>query len=162
MKFQDHWKHNQKRDKMKVTGIVTKKSASKFGGESIVVNGAYYNSKFSIKCNEGDVVEFDDGGKNYCQKLKVVSSVGAPTKKAEMPTTTSRDRSIIRQNSLAHATSMYTSMLASGDYEAKNTENLKACAKEIVEIARIFEEYSAGDEDKPVGTIPADKDFNDE
>lgn len=146
---------------MKVTGTVTKKLPSKFGGESIIVNGAYYNSKFSIKCNEGDTVEFDDGGKNYCQKLKVLSSTGAGATKSATPAiSANKERSIVRQNALRHAAVLMAQALSG---TALHDFDVDAIAEKTIELAIKFEAYSSGDNDSAVaGHAVADKDFNDE
>ena len=58
-----------------VTGKVEAKS-NKFGKFAILVNDTWYSSKFEIKAERGDEVEFDDGGSKWCQKLKVISGGG--------------------------------------------------------------------------------------
>lgn len=58
-----------------VQGVVAAVS-TKFGKFSINVNDTWYNTKQeyapSILPDKGDSVEFDDGGKNYLKKLKIV------------------------------------------------------------------------------------------
>ena len=122
----------------KVTGVVSKHEQNKFGGFSIVVNGNYYNSKFEIKCKVGDAVEFDDGGKNYCSKLKVVaagataSSAGTGATKAH----SGRDTSIVRQNALRHATQAVCNAVGMAG-EASDVEYVER----IIAMARQFEDY---------------------
>jgi hypothetical protein len=119
----------------KVTGVVTKHDKNKFGGWSIVVDGNYYNSKFEIKCGVGDNVEFDDGGKNYCSKLRVLSK-GAPVATPKPAGGSSnRDTSIVRQNALRHATAAVT---AHGGTVDQPDELIAA---RIIAMAKVFEAY---------------------
>ena len=142
-----------------VTGTVGAMS-NKYDKFSIVVDDVWYSSKFEIPCKAGDVVSFDNGDKKWCRQLKVTSagsgaapsgggggyakSAGAPTaayKPAFPIGIDTKDRSIVRQNSLAHATNLYTSTLTVG--EGITEEDALA----IVDLARIFEDYSSGDGD---------------
>ena len=63
-----------------VTGQVEAIS-TKYGKFSIMVNDNWYGTKAewapSPQPNRGDVVEFDDGGKNYLKKLRIKSSGGS-------------------------------------------------------------------------------------
>lgn len=52
-------------------------------------------------------------------------------------------RSIVRQNALGHSTSLITSLVSDGRYESYDAETI---AEHIVGVARIFEEYSCGDD----------------
>ena len=140
-----------------VTGVVGAMS-NKFDKFSIVVNDVWYSSKYEIACNRGDTVEFDDGDKKYCQRLKVVgsgwgaaapSSGGSPTPRAAPAVgfpvgVNTKDRSIVRQNSLAHAARITAAELTSSGLTFDGGE---AAAKYVVDMARIFEDYSAGDSD---------------
>lgn len=149
-------------------GIVNGKveaMSNKFGKFSILVNEKWYSSKFEINASRGDVVEFDDGGRNYAQKLRVVGgSAGAsqpeapansgPTRSAApgFPVGTStKDRSIVRQNSLAHATNLVTTtmtkILVELPEDFDGVEKLvETYAKLTIDVARMYEDYSAGDE----------------
>lgn len=53
------------------------------------------------------------------------------------------ERSIIRQNSLGHATEMV-------NFYGTDAKTSAECAAEIIEIARMFEAYSAGDLDREI------------
>lgn len=153
-----------------VTGVIEAKS-NKFGKFSILLdNGTWYSSKFEIKGEKGDTVEFDDGGKNYCQKLRVVgggsasapSSSGGggstytPAAKAKpgfpVPVDT-KDRSIVRQNALAHATNIWKTLMEKQPpvdkvMTDKEVEKfLEKSANMINDIAIIFESYTSGDAD---------------
>ena len=143
-----------------VSGVVGAMS-NKFDKFSIVVDDVWYSSKFEIPCKAGDTVTFDNGDKKWCRQLKVVSAGsggGAPApsggggyvkaapaaayKPAFPIGIDTKDRSIVRQNSLAHATKLYTDGMA--ESLGKVTEE---DAVAIVELARIFEDYSSGDGD---------------
>lgn len=134
----------------KVSGVVDWAGENKFGGFSIRMDGNYYNSKFPIKCEVGDSVEFDSGttGK-YCNKLRVVSSGGGGSR----PATTGGgrrgsfpidkadgQRSIIRQNALARAVEL-VALFPDG------IEDRDAAAAESVRIAIELERFTAGDLD---------------
>ena len=136
-----------------VSGVVKAKS-NKYDKHSILIDNAWYNSKFEINCEKGDMVEFqtpDD--KKWCQGLKVVgagnlaaapSATGytAASKATAFPIAhDARERSIVRQNSLAHAVGVlpyvgFTDVLDD-----------KGLADRVVDIARVFEEYSTGTAD---------------
>lgn len=140
-----------------VTGVIEAKSGkSSYGTYGIMVGGKWYNSKYEVKANKGDEVEFDDGGKNYCNKLKVLSGGGggattaAPTAsrsysrgKFPIPTDDGQ-RSIIRQNSLTNAVNFMASVM---DYAAAQ-EHMDDAIATVVDVARVFESYSAGDLDR--------------
>lgn len=146
-----------------VTGLV-EASSDKFNKFSVLVNGTWFSSKYPIPCVTGDTIEFDSGptGK-YCQKAKVLTAGSAApaansTGKSAAPTNAARDRSIIRQNSLTHACRI---VLDNGIAvtELITTDEL---AEEVIRIARMFEAYSSGDEDVPVGPqFETDKEFVD-
>lgn len=137
----------------KVTGVVDWAGENKFGGHSIRIDGNYYNSKFPIKCEVGDSVEFDSGttGK-YCNKLKVTGSGGGTsTSSAPTPMAGRRgsfpiakedgQRSIIRQNALARAVEL-VALFPDG------IEDRTAAAAEAVRIAIELEKFTAGDLDE--------------
>lgn len=142
-----------------VQGVVGAMS-NKFDKFSIVVDDVWYSSKFEIPCKAGDTVTFDNGDKKWCRGLKVISagsggaspapsggggyakSAPAAAYKPAFPIgIDTKDRSIVRQNSLAHATSLYNAC-AGGMGPASEEDAMK-----IVELARIFEDYSSGDGD---------------
>ena len=138
-----------------VNGVVEWAGNNKFGGFSIRVDGNFYNSKYEIKCNVGDTVEFDAGtsGK-YCNKLRVLSSSGeapsaAPAKKAHSPggsrgvfpiPKTDGQRSIIRQNALARAVEVIALM-------PEGMESREDIAAEAIRLAMEIERYTTGDLD---------------
>lgn len=128
----------------KVSGVIEAYS-NKFDKFSILVNDTWYSSKFEIKAQKGDTVEFDDGGKKWCQKLRVIASGGSShigEGASAKPTNAGRDRAIIRQNALGHA----TALVVAGNYD-----DIDEAANKVIELARKFEAYSSGDEDVPVG-----------
>ena len=143
-----------------VNGVVAAMS-NKYDKFSVCVDDVWYSSKFEIPCSRGDTVTFDNGDKKWCRQLKVVAAGGggsapapsgggysAPTgapKAAYKPAfpigIDTKDRSIVRQNSLAHATNLYVHSMTEGDGVTE------ADAQNIVDLARIFEDYSSGDGD---------------
>lgn len=147
-----------------VTGKVEAKS-NKFGKFAILVNDTWYSSKFEIKAERGDEVEFDDGGSKWCQKLKVVgagsgggsASSGGPRTasggsfRGTFPVpATDGTRSIVRQNSLTNATSLLNASLPplDGKLSADQVEKtMEIRAAMAIDIARMFESYSTGDID---------------
>ena len=144
-----------------VNGVVKAKSANKFGF-GVMVNDKWYNSKFEINCDKGDEVEFDDGGKAYVRDLKVTKGGGGTTSsgggsvaskgsggagyaRGAFPIPTNDgSRAIVRQNSITNAVALYTHVV--GDV-VNNPEELENIAYSIINMARIFEKYSAGDID---------------
>ena len=143
-----------------INGVVKAKSANKFGF-GIMVDDKWYNSKFEISCAKGDEVEFDDGGKAYIRDLKVTkggsgvaaSSGGSMVNKGTTGTSYARgvfplaandgSRSIVRQNSITNAVNLFEHLMID-KLELSGMEDL---AYSVINIARIFEKYSAGDID---------------
>lgn len=135
-----------------VTGVVEAKSKTKFG-YGILVTGKWHNSKYEIRCEKGDTVEFDDGGKNYCNKLKVISSgdVGGATVTPIKSGGGSRgsfpigaldgQRSIIRQNAVTNA----NTFLGNVGYPTKAAR--EAQLELLLDTARAIEAYTTGDLD---------------
>lgn len=129
--------------------------SNKYGKHSILVGGKWYSSKFEIKAEKGDTVEFDDKDKGYVNALKVVGSGGgSPARSSYSGRGSSapgfpvaldtKDRSIVRQNSLSNAVRLVTDLYAKSADEEKELEEL---ANLCVSVARVFEAYSAGDDD---------------
>lgn len=134
-----------------VTGTVKVCKPSKFGWGLLLEEdeSKWYNSKFEIKASTGDNVTFDDGGKNYVNKLKVNtggvvakagSSSTAPAKMHLLPVPLDNSRAIIRQNALTNARELYTTC-------APALPEMDVQAARIIAIARIFENYTSGDAD---------------
>lgn len=143
-----------------VKGVVEAKS-NKYDKYSILVNGNWYSSKYEIRAEKGDTVEFDDGGdgKKYARKVRVVSEAGSGESTSSNSGNSrtpgfpvgvdTKDRSIVRQNSLSHAVQMVIGMTIPAPYDSweEREEATKLFATLIVETARIFEDYSSGDGD---------------
>lgn len=135
-----------------VTGVVEAIS-TKYDKFGILVNDKWYDTKFPPvpAPNRGDEVTFDDGGKKYINKLRITSAGSSPAKVSTGGSTMkaggfpvdplARERSIIRQNALAHATNVVTSFDPKGSTDAE-------LAERILVVARMFERYSAGDLDR--------------
>ena len=140
-----------------VTGTIEAMSGkSAYGTYGILVDGTWYNSKFPISANKGDEVEFDNGGKKYVNKLKVVSAgAGGETAPKTTPRSTggySRGKfpvakddgqiAIIRQNALTNACNLFTETMEVGTQIDDET------VATIIGIARTFESYTSGDVDR--------------
>lgn len=155
---------------MKERGIVTYSDKNKFGGWSLQIDskpGAWFNTKFTCAAKVGDEVEFDSGSTGkYINGLKVLSGGNtADTTKGPAYTPPKpgfpidpldKQRSIIRQNSLAHAVELVDGalpMVVDGlDDASVITDNVRdallARAELVVKVARKFESYSSGDSDR--------------
>ena len=154
-----------------INGTVEAKSFNvKYGSYGMLIAGKWYNSKYEIKAEKGDEVEFDDGGKNYIKGLKVVSSGGASTTStASGPSTSARSsgsgygnrgkfpiakddgqRSIIRQNSLARS---IEALKAANMFDGMDPNDMVST---IISTARLFEAYSAGDIDREAADLISD------
>lgn len=149
-----------------IRGTVKGKSATKFG-HGINVNDKWYNSKYPIPCEKGDEVEFDDGDKNYANKVKVVvpaSGGGSKGSSATSSTGAARTssasasggyrgvfpipandgaRSIVRQNSVTNAVNLLKDFAVAG-------ADIDTLVVKVLDIARTFERYSAGDIDAEI------------
>lgn len=149
-----------------VKGTIKVKSSKFAPKESILLeenDGVWYSSKFGIKADRGDYVEFDDGGGKMCKNLRVLNGSGgsappannttykAPSGGFPVPYNT-KDRSIVRQNSLTHATTLVTKLMeVQGLKPAEDDDTFKeyldTWADAVEYVARKFESYSAGDEE---------------
>lgn len=151
-------------------------------GKRMQVDGSWYSAFSTTQMPPGGVTRGDWVEFTYVEKGEFKNIKGSVTKSAapaSRPTTgaapsTERkytdakgfvikefpvpplhpDRSIIRQNSLSHATTLVDK---SGDewmeqFYAKNSRypNLEDYAEKVIDIARMFEAYSTGDLDKEV------------
>lgn len=143
-----------------VTGTVEAYS-NKFDKHSILVNGKWYSSKFEIKAEKGDTVEFDDGGKSYVRKCKVVGKAGSGstspaaasagfsrTPGFPVPVDT-KDRSIVRQNAVKVAAEIVNFTTVSPTFKTweEREEVTQKFAELVVATARVIEDYTAGDSD---------------
>lgn len=137
-----------------VTGVVEAYSKTKYG-YGILVDGNWYNSKYEIKAEKGDEVSFEDGGKTYCQKLKVINGGGGSTSASKPAGKThfskgvfpipanDGQRAILRQNALTNSVNLFCHN-TEGTLEDIDSETIQ----KIVEVARAFEAFTAGDIDK--------------
>lgn len=146
---------------MTISGIVEVKAATgKMAGKSIKVGEDWYTVKFPSALagiEKGDYVTFE-----YTTNGSFNNITGKPTKatppastpvKAYTPTAAggrsfpvpalAPERSIIRQNSLGHA----CTVLRDRGYETDTCEEYASAA---IEVARMFEAYSAGDLDADI------------
>ena len=132
---------------MNVTGqveeIISREVETKFGVKpvyDVVMGGKKYGHGFNAPTfKEGDTVSFDvdvkQNGKytNYNIRPETVRA-GVESAVASAPSEGyDRNRSIVRQNSLAHATNL---VIATGVGSAEKAAEL------AVEVARVFEAYS--------------------
>lgn len=130
-----------------VSGVVGWVGQNKYGKYSIKLeeNENWYNSNYEIKANKGDTVEFDDGGKKYCSKLRVVSSGGKGSTTVTPIKSSGRgvfpvpaldgSRAILRQNAVTNANTILGNTRESYTLEA------------LLETARSIEAYTSGDLD---------------
>lgn len=137
-----------------VSGAVEAVS-TKFGKFGVLIGGKWYNTKpewLTETPNKGDMVEFDDGGRNYIKKLVIKSSGGgeAPTSGGSSHSSSPRsgggrtfpvaptapERTINRQNALTNAVNF-----------ANLNKDTGYSPEDILEVARIFEAYTTGDLD---------------
>lgn len=153
-----------------VESITNKTVTTKFGPKpaySIKANGEWFSAGFNKpKFNVGDTIDFmyEEGsyGKQLDSKTIRVLSKGSGTSgslvsastSAEAPAPTRSfgppqkvfpvplmhgDRSIIRQNALTNARELVTAAYGGKPFDTTEAKVV------IIEIARFFEEYSAGD-----------------
>ena len=148
-----------------VTGVIEATAyPNKFGKNAILIGGNWYNSQYPIRAEQGDEVEFDSGSTGkYVNRIKVLTKGGgastgggaATTRAAPKPgfpvAVDTKDRSIVRQNSLSHAVNLVTAMLDAETFEFADWDSrvssTETFAQLCVGVARIFEDYSAGDSD---------------
>jgi hypothetical protein len=103
-----------------------------------VENGAFNNIKGSVKKGKAPADRAPTGAGVMEAGKPYTNTRGFVEKQFPVPAL-HPDRSIIRQNSLSHATSIVCQMTAFGDCEE--------AARRTIEIARMFEAYSTGDLD---------------
>jgi len=148
-----------------INGVVEAKS-NKYDKFSILVDDVWYSSKFEIKAEKGDVVEFDNGGagKKWCSKLKVVSkgsgspaaavSSGTPAKsfsRGAFPVPQlDGSRAIIRQNAVTNANAFF------------GNQSMDYTSVELIDMARAIEAYTSGDIEAEKVKAKVDASFNPE
>lgn len=85
----------------KVTGTV-EAATEKFGKFNLLVNDVWYSTKLEYatfdRPKRGDIVEFDDGGSKFLQKVKIVGSGGSSEKSSAGGRGSVQGRSTYRQN----------------------------------------------------------------
>lgn len=135
--------------------------STKFGKFGICVDDRWFNTNpewLSVKPEKGDVVEFDDGGRNYIKKLKIISGgVSEPSGSSSAPSSstartvapsgvrtfpvgvTAPERTINRQNALTNAVAYMRNCKELGLEEHT--------PEQVIETARLFEAYTTGDLD---------------
>lgn len=121
----------------------------------IMISNAWYNAGFKEPTvAKGDEVEFEFNENQWGKELTSIHKTGNTSAAAPAQQTSSvdpvwsvfkvdmpKDRAIIRQNALGHATNVVlsNSHAAAGD--------LDVVSNEVVRIARLFESYSTGEMD---------------
>lgn len=148
-----------------VKGVVERKNDN-YGKVNICVNGSWYSTKpewIKAEPNQGDQVEFDDGGRNYIKNIRITggtagSAAGAAKSNSQARQTTPQrtfpvhptapERTINRQNALTAAVNMYVGTLGQ-EHGDDFTFSIKAVSADdfIIELARKFEAYTTGDLD---------------
>jgi hypothetical protein len=149
-------------ENLTVSGVVEFFGTSKFNKDDYSMRVAGYDDWFSQpkewldeqlttdgqpKPRQGDTVSFYRGKKKdgtagkYIRALVVNSSTAAsaaaPTVGGEM--NVAKDRMIVRQNALSHATALVTGM--------GKVVDLDESAGKVIETAKVFEAYAMGDLD---------------
>lgn len=147
---------------LKISGEVKSKRRD---GKAIQVEDNWYSVMFASGLdgvNKGDYVDLEyttkpnPAGGDY-RNIKSVSKAAAPASRpvsAVAPSTPagrsfpvhplSPERAIIRQNALGHAVKVFADLPIDGNDFGNATETAQA----IIELARVFEAYSAGDLDR--------------
>jgi len=108
--------------------------------------------KYGKQSRTGDLVRVGSGGAATPVAAPSPSEAPRASYGAAMPKefpipALHPDRSIIRQNSLAHATKLYCD---GGNLKPdfNSMEDMKKAAEDIIELAYLFEEYATGDREK--------------
>lgn len=145
---------------------------TKFGVKptfSFKVNGQWFSAGFKDpKVSVGDSIGFEYEPDKYGNKLhdgSIKKGVSAPANTAAPTGSTGGgssgrhgsfpigaldgQRSIIRQNALTNARELYQTFMALGNSVAFNSDGLdtSTAANQIINVARKFEAYTAGDLD---------------
>jgi hypothetical protein len=150
-----------------IQDIITKEVTTKFGPKpafTIVANGDKYSFGFKKPAfSIGDEVDFQFTENTYGKQVDHTSvrmlkkGTGAPVAASSAPAKASYtpaakvfpipalhgDRAIVRQNSVTNATKLVTELAA----KSKTEIDLVTLANTVVEIAKVFEAYSCGDDD---------------
>ena len=150
-----------------IQDIITKEVTTKFGPKpafTIVANGDKYSFGFKKPAfSIGDEVDFQFTENTYGKQVDHTSvrmlkkGTGTPVAASSAPAKASYtpaakvfpipalhgDRAIVRQNSVTNATKLVTEMAA----KSKTEIDLVTLANTVVEIAKVFEAYSCGDDD---------------
>jgi hypothetical protein len=151
-----------------IENITTKDVNTKFGPKpayTIIANGEKFSYGFKKPTFAvGDTVDFQFTESTYGKQVDATSvrmitkGTGAPTTatvtsapaKSYTPATKvfpipplHGDRAIVRQNSITNATKLVSDMQA----KSKSEIDVMLLANTIVEVAKVFEAYSCGDND---------------
>ena len=153
-----------------IDNISTKEVNTKFGPKpayTVVANGEKFSYGFKKPAfAAGDEVDFQYTDGTYGKVIDLTSvrmlkkGAGAPTASTTASVAPAKasysppakvfpipplhgDRAIVRQNSITNATKLVTDLAA----KSKTETTPSALAAVIVEIAKVFEAYSCGDDD---------------
>jgi hypothetical protein len=137
---------------MSITGVVQDVKENK----RLKIDGEWYGafSAFPFPVNAGDTVSFewawskDNKYRNIKGAVTKVASGAPPASSGGSTGSSNRDLTIIRQNSLAHATAL---VVASGVSDVYNAKDL------VIDLAQSFAAYS---EKGAVPEAPADGDWS--
>jgi hypothetical protein len=140
-----------------VTATSTKKVNTKYGEKdtfSICVDGVWYSNGFTQPTvDKGDTVTLEHDGGKYKNIISVSKTAGggaaAPSGGGTSRGGTDVQRAIIRQNALAHATSV---VLATKPAKQDRADVIK----DVITAARCFEAYSNGSIDQMEESAAAD------
>ena len=151
-----------------IENITTKDVNTKFGPKpayTIIANGERFSYGFKKPTFAvGDTVDFQFTESTYGKQVDATSvrmiskGTGAPATATVSSATTKTyvppskvfpipplhgDRAIVRQNSITNATKLVSDMQA----KSKSEIDVMVLANTIVEVAKVFEAYSCGDND---------------
>ena len=132
-----------------ITGQVAVVTSNKYGfGMKIQGRDNWFNSKYEIKAQKGDVVEFEDMDKGYINSLKITGAAApADTGSSSAPAASGgydqRQVSIVRQNSVTNANALLSVRKPKG----YTVEELLSTAREIFSYSIGTKEEVVSDDD---------------
>jgi len=139
-----------------VEEITVKPTSTGGNNYRMKLDGKWLSAGFAKPaCNVGDQIEYTTVQKGQYTNLgsiHVLQAGAAPPVVTSAHTgasgpSGSRERSIVRQNSVTNAVAVYNSYLATKNFEVMPSPSPVERAQEILVVARIFEMYSMQDMD---------------
>ena len=114
-----------------VKGLVENVS-TKWDKYSMQVNGSWYGTKEEwavVKPNKGDLIEFDDGGKNYTKNVKIITAGAGGTYGSPKPSGGGKGGYSNLGVELGHAANLAIQVVLAEGIEAGSTDFYKAFAQ---------------------------------